>query len=296
MAGDYHILRAGGCWAKEFRLVDTSEDLVCNIARRWGTGDVCRPLVLYQTGPKYRDERQPSIHAGVFREFLMNEVYSFHGRRECLDRTYDIVKNVYAAFLSDLGMRVAFKAVSPDPDRWTSEEIRVSTTNDVTSRDFNTKYPANQIRPEDWEMAHVYKLGDTFTAAHFAEKGVDCGAQVPLMGSYGLGVSRLAVLLFRTAQRLPRMIAPWDVAVLAKDGHPHSHRVCRDLRSLGLSVVLDVRLISRQDRMRDAESLGARLALWPANDSGGWELWDFAERKKRTFVDAVEIPRTLADG
>ncbi len=122
------------------------------------------------------------------------------------------------------------------------------------------------------EVGHIFKLGtrysDPLGAMYLDEEGV----QRPIvMGSYGIGPARIvaaAVEQFADEKGIswPRALAPWDVEIVAL-GKPGSDELAaaeglyRDLRALGLSVLLDDRAAGPGAKFADAELLGVPLRL-----------------------------------
>ena len=64
------------------------------------------PLLLYQTGRKYRDEARPRFGLLRAREFVMKDMYSFHANKQCAIRTYAQILELY---------RRIFDALDPGP-------------------------------------------------------------------------------------------------------------------------------------------------------------------------------------
>lgn len=58
------------------------------------------PLMLYQTGPKFRDEITVGYGLLRSREFLMNDLYSFDISRKNALETYSLVNEVCHCFIS----------------------------------------------------------------------------------------------------------------------------------------------------------------------------------------------------
>ena len=91
------------------------------------------------------------------------------------------------------------------------------------------------------------------------------------MGSYGIGPARIAaaaVEQFADERGIswPRSIAPWDVELVAlgRPGTPErdaAEGVYRELRAVGLDVLLDDRDAGPGEKFAEAELLGSPLRL-----------------------------------
>ncbi len=122
------------------------------------------------------------------------------------------------------------------------------------------------------EVGNIFQLGTRYSeplgATYLDEEGV----QRPIvMGSYGIGPARIvaaAVEQFADEKGIswPRALAPWDVEIVAL-GKPGSDELAaaeglyRDLRAIGLSVLLDDRPAGPGAKFADAELLGIPLRL-----------------------------------
>ena len=122
------------------------------------------------------------------------------------------------------------------------------------------------------EVGNIFQLGTRYSAPLGAtfldEEGVQ---RAIVMGSYGIGPARIvaaAVEQFADEKGIswPRALAPWDVHVVAL-GKPGSDELAaaeglyRDLRAIGLAVLLDDRAAGPGAKFADAELLGVPLRL-----------------------------------
>ncbi|QIS21576.1 proline--tRNA ligase [Nocardia terpenica] len=121
------------------------------------------------------------------------------------------------------------------------------------------------------EIGHIFQLGYKYTDAFEVDVLGENGKPVRLvMGSYGIGVSRMVAVLAEQMHdekglRWPREVAPFDVHVViankdaaAREG---AEQVAAQLNSSGLEVLLDDRTASPGVKFKDAELLGMPLVL-----------------------------------
>jgi prolyl-tRNA synthetase len=116
------------------------------------------------------------------------------------------------------------------------------------------------------EIGHIFQLGRKYTDAFTADVLGEDGKPVRLiMGSYGVGVSRLVAVVAEQQHdelglRWPSSIAPFDVhlVIANKDAEARAGAatLAADLDRLGLEVLLDDRQASPGVKFKDAELLG----------------------------------------
>jgi prolyl-tRNA synthetase len=122
------------------------------------------------------------------------------------------------------------------------------------------------------EAGNIFQLGTRYSkplgATYLDEHGAE---QLIWMGSYGIGPARIvaaAVEQFADEHGIswPRSIAPWDVELvsLGRLGTPEreaAEGVYRELRTVGLDVLLDDREAGPGEKFAEAELLGCPLRL-----------------------------------
>jgi prolyl-tRNA synthetase len=116
------------------------------------------------------------------------------------------------------------------------------------------------------EIGHIFQLGRKYTDAFTVDVLGEDGKPVRLiMGSYGLGVSRLVAVVAEQQHdelglRWPAAIAPFDLhlVIANKDAEARSGaaKLAADLDRLGLEVLFDDRQASPGVKFKDAELLG----------------------------------------
>jgi prolyl-tRNA synthetase len=122
------------------------------------------------------------------------------------------------------------------------------------------------------EVGNIFQLGTRYSEPLGATFLDEEGTQRPIvMGSYGIGPARIvaaAVEQFADEKGIswPRVLAPWDVEIVAlgKAGSPElaaAEGLYRELRAIGLEVLLDDRDGGPGAKFADAELLGVPLRL-----------------------------------
>ncbi len=127
------------------------------------------------------------------------------------------------------------------------------------------------------EVGHIFQLGRKYTDAFTVDVLGENGKPVRLiMGSYGLGVSRLVAVVAEQHSdelglRWPSEIAPFDVHLVIANKDPEARTgaagLAAELDGLGLEVLLDDRQASPGVKFKDAELLGVP---WIVVVGRGW--------------------------
>ena len=148
------------------------------------------------------------------------------------------------------------------------------------------------------EMGHIFRLGTVFSEpmqAHFTDAAGE--QQLPIMGSYGIGVERLLAAVIEQNHDdagiiWPPAVAPYDVhiVVIGFDKADVAASVAETeaaLQAAGLSVLTDDRDERPGVKFNDADLLGmpVRLTMSPRNLKAG-----VVEVKARTAEAAETVP------
>jgi prolyl-tRNA synthetase len=207
------------------------------------------PLLLYQIGAKHRDDHP---RRGLLRtkEFTMKDAYSLHMDAESLDEWYERVREAYGRIFESLGLNFVVteaensvmggasseEFVAP-VDTGTCEvvacegdECRYGITDehlefDVFSEGDSCPDCGIPLRTsEGIEVGHVFKLGTRYSEAmDLTIDGPDGSTQPVVMGSYGIGITRLIQTLIEQhgdehGCRWPitdaGTVAPFEVAII----------------------------------------------------------------------------------
>ncbi|MFI2334743.1 proline--tRNA ligase [Nocardia rhamnosiphila] len=121
------------------------------------------------------------------------------------------------------------------------------------------------------EIGHIFQLGDKYTDAFEVDVLGENGKPVRLvMGSYGIGVSRMVAVIAEQQHddkglRWPSEVAPYDVHVVIanKDeaARAGAEEVVSALNAQGLDILFDDRTASPGVKFKDAELLGMPYVL-----------------------------------
>jgi prolyl-tRNA synthetase len=84
----------------DYCLAPTHEELITNIVSHEVNSCYQLPLILYQIGPKYRDEMRPRGGLLRCREFIMKDAYSFDVNEEAAFTTYHLMMSAYRRIMN----------------------------------------------------------------------------------------------------------------------------------------------------------------------------------------------------
>src|SRR5210317_928313 len=94
------LLRIQDRHDRDFCLGPTHEEIITDLIRNNLSSYKELPLSLFQIQTKFRDEIRPRYGIMRGREFLMKDAYSFHLNQECLNNTYQTIREAYKAIFN----------------------------------------------------------------------------------------------------------------------------------------------------------------------------------------------------
>ncbi|AFP85494.1 prolyl-tRNA synthetase [secondary endosymbiont of Heteropsylla cubana] len=128
-----------------FVLGPTHEEVITNIVRNEVRSYKQLPLNFYQIQTKFRDELRPRYGVMRAREFLMKDGYSFHTTEASLQKTYDLMCQVYKTIFTR--MELEFLVVKAD----------TGTIGGIVSHEF-------QVLSDSGEEEIVYSTESNYTS------------------------------------------------------------------------------------------------------------------------------------
>lgn len=158
------------------------------------------------------------------------------------------------------------------------------------------------------EVGNIFKLGTFYSAAMGATVLDEAGKPIPVvMGSYGIGVTRLLACLAEhyhddAGLCLPVTVAPYQVHLVAlRGGEETADQLYAHLQAAGLEVLYDDRDERPGVKFNDADLIGLPLRLTVSQRSlaeGGVEmkLRTEAAREVVALADVVAVVRQRLDG
>ena len=146
------------------------------------------------------------------------------------------------------------------------------------------------------EIGNIFQLGTKYSEVMGLRYSDENGElQTPIMGCYGIGVSRLCACICQENRDnfgpvWPKSVAPWQVEVCALRADEQAVKECaeklvKDLEDMGVQVLYDDRPVSAGFMFSDADLLGVpvRAIVSPKNIDGG--VIEIATRDKSVRVN-----------
>ena len=273
---------------REYALGQSEEEIVTPLVMRRVQTYRDLPQQVYQIGWKFRDELRSKSGLMRGREFLMKDMYSFHEDQDDFDRFFTVVKEAYLRVYDRLGLIAKVSEASGGAfSEKVSYEFMVLTDageDDILSCDtcefcVNAEIaavPAGAACPKCGEgmlsQARASEVGNVFDLGQKYGRDFDLGftdregqKQYPVMGCYGLGISRLMGVIverFHDERGIiwPHVIAPAQVHLVNlgrdEDARREAEELSRTLQRHGIPVLWDERDVSSGVKLADADLIG----------------------------------------
>jgi len=295
------LLRFKDRHERDFCLGPTHEEIITDLIRNNLSSYKELPLSLFQIQTKFRDEIRPRYGIMRGREFLMKDAYSFHLDQECLNDTYQTIREAYKAIFNRLGLE--YKIVKADSGAIGGEiseefhvlaesgedtlafseeseiainaELLINENESIDSLQGKT-FPDSQEEiklAKGIEVGHIFQLGNVYSSAMNATVLDENGNRQALqMGCYGIGVSRIVAAAIEQNHDdkgiiWPKNIAPIQISILPifKESSDNTfifaEKLYKDLSKLGLRVMLDDRQERFGKKITESELVGSSYAV-----------------------------------
>lgn len=304
---------------KEYALGQSEEEVVTPLVMKYVTTYRDLPKAIYQIKWKFRDELRSK--SGLLRgvEFLMKDMYSFHETQDDFDRFYGVMKKAYLKVYERFGL--VAKATEASGGSFTekiSYEFMVLTDageDDILycdACDFCVNVEVAKQKEGDLcphcgksklAKARASEVGNVFDLGQKYGKNFDLGfmdregkKQYPIMGCYGIGISRsMGVIVEKYHDEKgiiwPESVAPFRVHLLALNG-ADAMPVYEKLQRAGVEVLYDDRDLTAGQKFAEADLIGIpwRMVLSPKVGEGKVEL----KRRDKEDVEIMEIEEGIA--
>ena len=315
---------------KEYALGQSEEEIVTPIVKEYVDSYKDLPVAVYQIGQKYRDELRAKSGIMRGREFLMKDMYSFHTDQEDFDRFYQIAKEAYLKIYSRMGL--VAKATEASGGNFTTKlsyEFMVLTDageDDILYCNECTHCANVEVSKQKEgdtcekcdkgtlalakasEVGNIFDLGQKYSKDFdFKFKANDGTEHFPIMGCYGIGLTRLMGVIVEALSDdkgivWPESVAPFKVHVLSlgssEEVKKNAEKVYGELLEAGVEVLFDDREASNGEKFADADLLGMPYRIVVSERSlqnGGVELKKRTDEKGEVLllenvVDLVKAP------
>lgn len=268
----------------------THEEVITEIASKFVSSYRDLPFAAYQIQTKFRNE--PRAKSGLLRgrEFIMKDLYSFHASEEDFERYYAVVAKAYHKVFERCGLKAfytlaaggdftvshthEFQVLSPvgEDTIFVCESCDYAENKEISKLNDGDKCPkcGKKVKEEKAiEVGNIFPLGTKYSKSlNLQFTNTDGKREDVIMGSYGIGVSRLlgAVVEASHDERgiiWPETLAPFKVHLLALFGKDDAavkdlaDKTYLELQKNGLEVLYDDRYdISPGEKFAEADLLG----------------------------------------
>ncbi len=219
----------------DYALGQSEEEVVTPLVMSRAQSYKNLPLSVYQIHWKYRDELRAKSGIMRGREFFMKDMYSFHTSQEDFDAYYEKAKTAYLKIFTELGLEAKVtEASGGDFSEKVSYEYEVLTEagEDViyycNNCDFCVEDEIATVSPGDTcprcgndvlkeakaaEVGNVFDLGQKFSKAFdLPYTDAEGKRQFPIMGCYGIGISRVMGVIAEKHRDEKGLVWPTNVA------------------------------------------------------------------------------------
>jgi prolyl-tRNA synthetase len=270
---------------RSFCFGPTHEEVITDIVRNELKTYRQMPVNFYQIQTKFRDEIRPRFGVMRAREFLMKDAYSFHLDQPSLDLEYENMGATYNTIFTRLGLD--FRKVRAD-----SGEIGGSLSHEYHVLADSGEDEIGYCDEEDYaanvemiegntapnggklsftrgiEVGHIFQLGDKYSKSMNCTVLNDKGDSIyPLMGCYGIGISRIMASSIEQNHDesgiiWPEPLAPFQIIIVALNKNTEdttltkSRKIYHQLMESGYEVLLDDRNERAGVKFADADLLG----------------------------------------
>lgn len=276
------------------------------------------PRYAYQIQTKFRNETRAKSGVMRGREFLMKDLYSFSRSQEELDAFYEQVQGAYARVFERVGLGDrtfltfasggSFAKYSHEYQTlceagedviYVSRAKKIAVNQEVLNDEVLSDLGLSRDELEEVkaaEVGNIFKLGTRFSEPLGLRFVDENGESRPvIMGSYGIGPSRLLGTLVECLSDergmvFPESVAPFAVHLVSLGAVAEADQAYEALRRAGIDVLYDDRDASAGEKFADSDLYGIPVRLVVSGRSlekGGVEM------KRRTESESVIVP--LAD-
>ena len=241
------------------------------------------PLAVYQINWKFRDELRAKSGLLRGREFLMKDMYSFHETQEDFERFYEIMKKAYFKMYSRLGLvakateasgggfseKISYEFMiltdAGEDDILYCESCEFCVNVEIAKQKEGESCPKcgkNKLKKaRASEAGNVFDLGQKYGKDFNLSITNKNGEKIyPVMGCYGVGVSRLMGILAELGNdekglMWPESVAPFKIHLieLGKDLGKSLYHKLSNLQGGKNNILYDDRDLKAGEKFNHAD-------------------------------------------
>lgn len=265
---------------KEYALGATHEEIVSPLAKKYINSYKDLPLYLFQIQTKFRNELRAKSGILRTREFIMKDLYSFHASEEDLEKFYEKISKAYFNVFKRCGLKKETYKVLASGGSFSKYSHEFQTVTEagedliyvcrkcqtaVNKEIFEGKCPNCKemefLERKAIEVGNIFKLGTKYSApfdVKFKDKKGE--EKTAIMGSYGIGISRLlgAIAEINNDDKgiiWPKEVSPFDIHLIQLDSN--ASKIYDVLQQKGLDVLYDDREdVSAGQKLAESDLMG----------------------------------------
>ncbi|OGZ02654.1 MAG: hypothetical protein A2946_00225 [Candidatus Liptonbacteria bacterium RIFCSPLOWO2_01_FULL_53_13] len=308
---------------KEYALGQSEEEVVTPLVMKRVMNVSQLPLAVYQIHWKFRDELRAKSGILRGREFFMKDMYSFHENQEDFERFYEVAKKAYLKIFERVGLTAKVTEASGgsfsekisyefmvltdagEDDILYCDACEFCVNKDIAKQNENDACP--KCRKGKLHRATASEAGNVFDLGQKYGKDFDLGfigkdgtKQYPVMGCYGIGISRLMGVIVEKMHDeqgiiWPECVAPFRAHLIELKG-ASAKELYDELKAEGIEVLYDDRDTSAGEKFADADLIGIpwRLVVSPKTE-GKVEI-KRRDEKEGKVVSKEEMFKLIASG
>ncbi|PIS09332.1 hypothetical protein COT75_02000 [Candidatus Beckwithbacteria bacterium CG10_big_fil_rev_8_21_14_0_10_34_10] len=311
---------------KDYALGQSHEEVITPLVKEYVRSYKDLPIYVYQIQSKYRDELRAK--SGILRgkEFGMKDMYSFDLNQADFLKFYKQAKKAYLKVFQRCGLTAKVtEASGGDFSQKISYEFMVLTKAgeddilycdkceycinlDIAKTKAGDKCPKCQIgrliKARASEVGNVFDLGSKYSKDFNFYVLDEKGKKVyPIMGCYGIGVTRLLGVIVEKYHDekgivWPKTVSPFQIHLvsLGDDNKVKNKalRVYQELLGKGIEVIWDDReKVSAGEKLAEADLLGVPIRLVISDKTKDKIEYRERESKKIKLLSSAEILASL---
>lgn len=276
------LFKLPSSWDKHNFLNPTHEEIVVPLMKEFFLSYTKLPAKIFQTQTKFRNEARAKSWLLRWREFIMNDMYSFHKDKEDLESFYEQVIQTYHNIFKELWIgddtyltyasggdftdfSHEFQTILPiwEDVIYVDKEKKIAINKEIYwNPKIMEKFDWYKFEPENAsEIGNIFKLGVKFSKP-FAMDYVneEWKKRTIEMGCYGIGVSRsMGIIAEKMADWKwlirPKNITPFDYHIIQIRDTQQTSDILKILDSKNKTFILDDTDRSFWAKMNDADLL-----------------------------------------
>lgn len=284
---------------REYALGQSAEEVVTPLVMQYVTSYKDLPKAVYQSHWKYRDELRAKSGILRGREFLMKDMYSFHENQEDFDAFYKTVKEAYLKAFKRMGLTAKVTEASGGnfTDKISYEfmvltdageddilycescdycvNVEIAKNNEGESCPSCSNSSLKKARAS--EAGNVFDLGQKYGKNFdltFTDR--DGNKQYPVMGCFGIGISRNMGIIVETHHDdkgivWPKQVAPFAVHLVGLIDH--AEEIYKKLKERNIEVFFDDRDLNPGQKFADCDLIGIPVRLVVSQKTGEKIEW-----------------------